>query len=48
MIYNGMPPLTAEWSTGATSTGDSLQMELTGLYAGTYSLTLTDDLDINQ
>ncbi|HRD51774.1 MAG TPA: T9SS type A sorting domain-containing protein [Flavobacteriales bacterium] len=37
-------PVTAEWSTGLTSSGDTLDLTINGLFAGTYSLTITDAL----
>lgn len=43
-IADGVPPFTAVWSTGLTSSGDTLDLQINGLFAGFYSLTVTDDL----
>ncbi|HRD53526.1 MAG TPA: hypothetical protein PKY96_12840 [Flavobacteriales bacterium] len=37
-VFGGTPPYSIQWSTGATTT------EITDLVAGTYSVTVTDDL----
>lgn len=42
-INSANPPLIAEWSTGVVTSGDTLDLEIVGLYAGVYSLTLTDN-----
>jgi hypothetical protein len=43
-VQYGVPPLTVEWSNGVISSGDTLILSITDLTAGTYSVTVTDDL----
>jgi hypothetical protein len=43
-VQYGVPPLTVEWSNGVISSGDTLILSITDLSAGTYSVTVTDDV----
>ena len=44
IIGSGNLPYTAAWSTGVTTSGDTLDLDIDGLVAGTYTFTLTDAL----
>ncbi|MDX9750244.1 MAG: hypothetical protein RBT71_04100 [Flavobacteriales bacterium] len=39
---DGVPPYTVAWSTGLVSSGDTLELTITDLFAGMYSVTVTD------